>query len=392
MGARVISAVLVANPNLEQVYLRKNSLGNQGATLLLESVKTAKALQYLSLDQVNVDNGVVSTLSATLQERASSSSVLLRGQQGTPLTISLHGNNISTVALEHLASQLPRSSTDRIICGMRVVQKGEIRMRSLSQHFANYAHRGGLGDLMMNNIGIDQRGVAQITAHIEHDRSAVEVLRLGFNSVQDEGAALLAKALSNNSTLRGLTLSGNKIGCRGFAALTDVLVQSNTSLQWLELGKNPIFDGSQSRSVTETQDQLGKLLTSSVGLKYLGLYATGLGDDECGVVAAALAENTGSISFLSLDGNRISDKGSTVLAGGLEQNTTVRYLDLSYNHIGQVGAAAISRCAQVREQNGYRLLRVWMAGNKMDASQLTGCMVDTTCMYENCCAAMSTYL
>ena len=132
---------------------------------------------------------------------------------------------------------------------------------------------------------------------------------------------MLAKALSHNSTLRGLTLSANNIGWRGFAAPTDVLVQSNTSLQWLELGTNVIFGGSESRSVDEAQDQLGKLLAKSVGLKYLGFSQTGQRDDECGVIAATISKNTGSITFLDLDDNRISDQGSTELAGGLEQST-----------------------------------------------------------------------
>ena len=372
--------------------MRENSLGNHGATLLLESAKTAKALQYLSLDHVDAGDCVVPSLLATVQERASSAGILLRGQQGTPLLISLHGNNISTVALEDLASQLPRSSTDLIVCGMRVFRTGEIKTRSLSQQFADYRHLGGTGDLNMSSMGIDQQGVVQITAHIEHDRSAVEALWLVSNSVQDEGAALLAKALSHNSTLRGLTLSSNNIGCRGFAALTDVLVQSNTSLQWLELGTNAIFGGSDSGSVAEIQGQLGKLLAGSVGLKFLGLCDTGLGDDECGIVAAALAENTGSITFLDLGGNRISDTGSTALAGGLEQNTTVRYLCLSDNQIGQLGAVAISRCAQVRQQKGRPLRRVWLAGNKIDASQLSRCIVDMYFVYGDCSAVMSTYL
>ena len=131
-GAQVISEVLVANPNLEKVYLEDNPLGNNGATLLLESAKTTKALQYLSLDYVNAGDCVVPPLLATMQERALSTGVLQGGQQATRLTVSLHGNNISTAALEHLASQLPRSLTDRIICGMRIIQNGEIRMRSLS--------------------------------------------------------------------------------------------------------------------------------------------------------------------------------------------------------------------------------------------------------------------
>ena len=394
-GARLIGEILIANLNLQGLILDDNPLGNHGATLLLECAKTAKALEYLSMDHVDADDGVVPSLLTMMQERASLLVIQQRGQQSTPFIVSLHGNNISTAALEHLASQLPPCSTDRILCGMRIVQNGEMRMQSLSKYFADYAYQGGTGDLNMVSMGIDQEGAAQVTAQIEHDRSDVEALQLGHNSFQDEGAVLLAQAISHNSTLYGLVLDSNNIGCQGFVVLSTVLVQSNTSLQWLELDSNSIFGGGESRSRSvqaETQNMLGKLLARSVGLKYLGLGQTGLGDDECGVVAAALAENTGSITFLSLDGNQISDRGSTSLAGGLEQNTRVHYLSLSNSQISQVGAAAILGCAEVREQRGRRLQRVWMAGNKVDASQLTGCMVGVAFDYTNCSVAMSTYL
>ena len=75
-GARVISEVLVANPNLEHVYLDENSLGNHGATLLLGSVTTAKALQYLSLDHVDANDCVAPSLLAAMQATASSPGVL----------------------------------------------------------------------------------------------------------------------------------------------------------------------------------------------------------------------------------------------------------------------------------------------------------------------------
>ena len=297
-GARLVGEVLADNPHLKCVFLDSNPLGNHGVTLLLlESAKAAQALEHLTMDHVDADNGVVPYLLATMQARATSCGVLHRDEQVTPLTVSLHGNSISTASLEYLASQLPRSSTDRIVCDMRVVQNGEMRTQCLSEYFANYARQGGKGDLNMDCVGVDHEGAAQITAHLGNDRSPVEALRLGSNSLLDEGAAMLGEALRNNSTLRALALDSNNIGCWGFSALTNALVHSNTSLQWLELGGNPIFGDSNSSSFTETLDQLGRLLARSVGLKYLGLSHTGLCDGGCGVVAAALAKTQEASHF-----------------------------------------------------------------------------------------------
>ena len=80
-----------------------------------------------------------------------------------------------------------------------------------------------------------------------------------------------------------------------------------------------------------------------------------------------------------------------LLHSPVEQNTRVHYLSLSNNQIGRVGAAAILRCTQVREEKESHLHRVWMAGNKEDVSQLTRCMVSVAFEYANCFVAMSTY-
>ena len=137
-GARLIGGeVLVANPNLKKAFLDENPLCNRGATRLLESAKKAKALVFLSMDHVDADDGVTPSILATMQERLRASAPgtgdLQRDQPTMPLTVSLNGNNIGTAALERLASQLPRSSTDRIVCGMRVVQNGEVQVRSCSE-------------------------------------------------------------------------------------------------------------------------------------------------------------------------------------------------------------------------------------------------------------------
>ena len=390
-GAGVVSEVLADNRHLQQVYLDYNPLGNRGAALVLESAKKTKSLTKLSMDGTHLDDGVVPLLLATMQARASTLPSDC-GQSRVPLTVSLHGNQISTHALAHLASKMPRHSAVQVLCNMHTIRNGQVHQQDLSVYFDMYKQQGGKGDLQMNYTGIDEVGVAQITRQLEKNRCSVEALVLARNSIDDNCAVLLADSLSSNSTLRGLSLIDNKVKGRGFAALTKTVVQSNTSLQALDLCGNPIFGGSKDCSAAQYQEQLGALLACSASFKFLGLGESGLGDDECSVIAAALAKNTGSIAFIDLGGNQISDKGAVALASGLEQNITVHFLDLSHNQIDKSGAAAISRCVQVRERKKSRLRRVWMAGNQVDASQLVGCMVDGAFMYWNLSSVISTYL
>ena len=389
-GASVVSEILADNRHLRHVFLDYNPLGNRGAALVLDSAKKTMSLTKLSMDGTNLDDGVVPVLLTILQTRtATVPSECSRSR--LPFTISLHGNQISAHALEHLASNMPHNSAVQILCNMHTIRNAKMHQQDLSVYFDVYKRQGGKGNLRMNYAGIDEAGVAQITKQLEQNGCSVESLVLARNPIDDNCAILLAKSLSSNSTLHSLSLRRNKVQGIGFTALSETLVHSNTSLHTLDLYGNPIFGGSNDCSAAQSQEQLGALLVGSAGLKFLGLGESGLGDDECGVIADALAKNTGSIVFLELGGNRISDGGAVALASGLEQNIAVQFLDLSRNQIGTSGAAAIARCVQVREQKECRLRRLWMAGNKVDASQLEGCMVDGVFSYRNLSGVLSTY-
>ena len=394
-GARVIGEVLSANPYLRELDLALNPLGNSGAALVLEGAKEAKCLDMLNLNRIGADCALMPSLETTIQERARTAADDFQSGQSltVPLVVTLHGNNITDMALMRLCGQMPRSSADQIECDMHIVQNGEIYQHDLSESFINYIEEGGKGDLRFTHFEMNAEGVAQITVQLENDRCPVESLDLEFNSLDDESTSLLAESLRSNSTLRGLRLESNCIGNRGFVALGKVLVESNRILQWLELRNNPLFDGSNGLSVTESwRHHLGKLLAQAVSLKYVGLADTGVGDEECRVIASALATNTGGITFIDLGDNEISDSGAAILSGGLEQNTTVQLLGVYDNEIGEDGAVAISRCVQIREWKQCRLHRVWMGGNKVNDDQLTGCMVNAAFKYLNISDAIAKYL
>ena len=393
-GARVIGEVLSANRYLQELDLTLNPLGNSGAALVLEGAKEAKCLGMLNLNRIGADCALMPSLEVTIQERARTADDFQSGQSLTvPLVVTLHGNSITEMALRRLCGQMPRSSADQIECDMHIVQNGKIYQHDLSESFINYIEEGGKGDLRFTHFEMNAEGAAQITVQLENDRCPVEALDLEFNSLDDESTSLLAESLRSNSTLRGLRLESNCIGNQGFVALSMVLVESNRILQWLELCNNPLFDGSNGLSATEScRHHLGKLLTQAVSLKYLGLVGTGVGDEECRVIASALATNTGGITFINLGENKISDSGAAFLSGGLEQNTTVHLLSVYDNEIGEDGAVAISRCVQIREWKQCRLHRVWMGRNKVNDDQLTGCMVNAVFKYWNISYAIAKYL
>lgn len=109
----------------------------------------------------------------------------------------------------------------------------------------------------------------------------------------------------------------------------------------------------------------------------LGLAETGLGDDECEVIGNALSSS--NLSFLSMFGNEVGNKGAVALCRGVEhRDSTLKFLDLSDNHITRFGAAGIGQCVQSRAEQDFALRRGWMAGNPAGKECMTACMVDET--------------
>ena len=393
-GAHVLGEVLAQSDHLQDVDLSRNDLGDAGAEAVLRgalAVKKTSQVQERSLNFVstNLSDAVATSLSALLHaETSRSSEATQQTEDETPtaLHLLLHGNNITEAALQHLASGLPPGSMHSIECGMHAIRNGTLSQRDLSVHFARFRPGTSYSELQLSQIGIDCEGARQVARHLENDHCPIEALDLVLNTVGDEGANVLAQALSSNSLLRGLSLGYNGL-CRP-GCLFSVLAQANRSLQWLELCGNPIFNEQKSQFVAESRECLSALVTKSPSLKYLGLGMTGFGDDECRTLQAALSAKSSSLHFISLGRNRITAAGAAALAQGLEQNTTVCRLNLANNRIGDEGAAALGRCAQARKDEGVPLRCVWMAGNGCDPGRFSDCMVNRAFFYSSILVAM----
>ena len=258
-----------------------------------------------------------------------------------------------------------------------VVKGGAVVDQDYEVFFKDYVHRCAKGDLVMVQRGIGDSGAEQIARLLQNDRS-VHALDLTRNSIGDAGAAALGAALQVNTTLRGLNLVLNRLGCAGVVSIVTSLMTSHKTLKFIYLGGNPVFsdltDADMRRSA---QEAVQRLVGASTGLRFLDLNDTGLGDTECKAIGEALTSDECTITFLRLRQNTIGDEGVDCLCSGLEQNSTIQYLDLSVNKISNDGAERIRRCVMVRSQQGHpSLRRIWLGKNRVTEDTWTGCMVN----------------
>lgn len=148
-------------------------------------------------------------------------------------------------------------------------------------------------------------------------------LLLHGETIGDDGAAALAKALGSDTRLRLLDLWSNGLGPKGAEALAGAL-KVNTKLERLYLNENPI--GSQGAGY------IVEALTSNRALAHLWLSRCQLGDAGAEAVAAALSNTRmRRLEALDLWGNGFGPTGGIAIATALRTNRMLRTLELRDN-------------------------------------------------------------
>jgi hypothetical protein len=91
-----------------------------------------------------------------------------------------------------------------------------------------------LKSLCLCDNGIGTTGARALAAALATN-ATLTILSLHNNNIGAEGARSLAASLGNNATLKSLVISDNNIGAEGARALAAVLVDTNRTLQLLDL-------------------------------------------------------------------------------------------------------------------------------------------------------------
>jgi len=101
-------------------------------------------------------------------------------------------------------------------------------------------HLGQAKELTFSSLQWGTEEVQKLV-HALRDNSKLETLKLRFNKIGPEGAAIVADMLKTNSRLKDLDLSSNIIGSKGAVSLAEAL-RPGTSLQCINVAANAIGD------------------------------------------------------------------------------------------------------------------------------------------------------
>ncbi|KAG1925307.1 NACHT, LRR and PYD domains-containing protein, partial [Pimephales promelas] len=188
-----------------------------------------------------------------------------------------------------------------------------------------------LKELNMNNNDLQDSGVKLLCSGLKNIKCKLEILRLSYCSVTEEGYTALASALrSNPSHLIELDLIGNDPGESGVKQLNDLLQDPDCQLKTLRflspaaeeacqyvnrvVGENPLLQRKlnlNGHKLGDTQvNQISALLQDKhCQLNTLTLSWCDMTDEGCSDVISALKSNPSHLRELNLSGNKLRDSG-----------------------------------------------------------------------------------
>ena len=194
-------------------------------------------------------------------------------------------------------------------------------------------HSSKLRVLRMYRTGISDPDFDCLARYI-HSTTSLEELGIGGNEISVESIDSLCRALSANSSMRILSMSGCHLTTSHCVCLGQLLRRPiHCQIERLDLGECGL-----------TSDGVGEVvsgLSDNHSLKELVLSGNQIGSQGAVAVATMLKTNS-SLERLSLAECGIGSSGGVELGAALERNKTLRYLELSRNKLGDDGVRGLS--------------------------------------------------
>ncbi|XP_048018280.1 NACHT, LRR and PYD domains-containing protein 12-like [Megalobrama amblycephala] len=319
-GCAALASALRSNSHPRELDLSGNIIGDKGLILLSNGLKDPHCkLEKLTLLDCNITTEGCAALASALR----SNSHLKE--------LSLSQNKVGDKGLTLLSDGLkdPHCKLEKLpLWDCNITDEG---CAALASALRSNSH---LRDLNLSKNKIGGPGLTLLSDGLKDPQCKLEKLWLSYCDITSEGCAALASALRSNSHLRDLNLSGNKIGGPGLTLLSDGLKDPHCKLEKLCL--------SYCNITSEGCAALASALRSNSHLRDLNLSGNKIGDKGLTLLSDGLKDPHCKLEKLWLLDCYITAESCAALASALRSNSHLRELDLSENKIGGRGLMALS--------------------------------------------------
>ena len=329
--AEDLADVIKCNPYLEELHLACNGL-NSSAILVLQALQEIRTLELLNLSINNLTSVVTEDMAGVIKcnpslkklnlaynDLKSTAVVVLQALQGitTLEVLDLSCNDMTSVVAEDLACVIKCNSclaelhlaSNNLEATAVVVLQALQGITTLELLDLNFNHLTGVA--------------AEDLACVIKSNSCLKKLYLSGNDLKSSGVVML-QALQGITTLKVLDLSFNHMTSVIAQDLVGVIEQ-NPCLEELHLAGNDL--NSSAIVVLQALQEITTLALLDLNFNHL-----------TGVVAEDLAcviKSNSCLKKLYLSGNDLKSSG-VVMLQALQGITTLKVLDLSFNHMTSV--------------------------------------------------------
>ena len=314
------------NISLKVLKLVANSIGDEGAVAIADSIMCCSSLRWLDLSLNRIGDEGASALVSSLASRSN-------------FKLHLFGNCISASIIARVCSKNNRELLQTLDITNSIGDVGLACIDSLMKEWTPpLSTVKTLHTLYLQSCNNSPGGIKCVANILSRFTSLQSVSLIDMN-ICDEGVRLLSGSLQWRC-ISVLILSHNRIGDDGARAIADAL-RGCEVLSVQDLSGNVIQD-----TGTEALNEALRCCK----LQRLSLASNCMGPSGALAVAGVLKHVYKSLDTLDLSWNRLRDVGAVCLAGGLKHCSCIKQLHLNNNFVGDYGAMALARCLHTCNQ------------------------------------------
>ena len=311
---------------LKVLKLVANSIGDEEAVAIADSIKCCSRLHWLDLSLNRIGDEGAAALVSSLGSRSN-------------FKLHLFGNCFSDSIIARVCSKNNRELLQTLDISDSIGDVGLACIDSLMKEWTPpLSTVKTLHTLYLRSCNNSHDGIKCVANILSRFTSLQSVSLIDMN-ICDEGVRLFSTSLQWRC-IRVLILSHNRIGDDGARAIAHAL-RGCEVLSVLDLSGNGIQDAGT--------EALSEALRSCK-LQRLSLASNCMGPSGALAVAGILKHVYKSLDTLDLSCNRLGDVGAVCLAGGLKHCSCLKQLHLNRNLVGDDGAMALARCLQTCNQ------------------------------------------
>ena len=336
-SAVVIASLICVNGGLTKMSLAKNVLGEEGTKAICEALEQNKTLKELDISGAKYKNNIGRSAGAKHVAK-------MLGVNGALTSVELRGNELGDMGWGAIFAA---------ICGNK-----DSKIMAM--------------DASSENIG--PAGVKLIAEALRTSvTGALTSVDLGGNRLGDEGWGAIFAAICGNkdSKIMSLGAASENISPAGVKLITEALRTSVTGALTLTNLLGNQLDAKSAKMLAEVAKQKGISLcgirrdqTTAV------FFGKGLQPPDAILLASDLSQAvvTGGLTKMSLANNKLGEEGTKAICEALEQNKTLKELDISGSFYGGSnigGSAGVKHVAKMLGVNGG-LTALNLSSNRLD--------------------------